>query len=214
MAASRYKMISIPEAQGIVLQHTPVLEKEVIPLHAGVGRVLAETVTARDNLPPFPASIMVGRAAVLPHVTAVATGSDHQRAFMLPTYEYHSGMSVTVCCSDTALSASPRELCDPCLSQPSANKHSTSISVLKPCTYINAPEAAVHVSGASRHARCPRAVQDGYAVIAADGPGEYPVVGESRAGAMDDINLQAGQIAYITTGDLTRALSCHLSFLI
>lgn len=59
MAAARYKMISIPDAQSIVLQHTPVLGKETIPLHAGVGRILAETVTAKDNLPPFPASIMV-----------------------------------------------------------------------------------------------------------------------------------------------------------
>ena len=38
-------------------------------------------------------------------------------------------------------------------------------------------------------------------MIAADGTGEYPVVGESRAGTMDDINLQPGQVAYITTGD-------------
>lgn len=60
MAAARYKMISIPEAQSIVLQRTPVLEKETVPLHSGVDRILAETVTAKDNLPPFPASIMVG----------------------------------------------------------------------------------------------------------------------------------------------------------
>jgi hypothetical protein len=61
MAAARYKMISIPEAQATVLQHTPVLESEQVPLAAALGRVLAETVTARDNLPPFPASIMVGK---------------------------------------------------------------------------------------------------------------------------------------------------------
>jgi hypothetical protein len=42
--------------------------------------------------------------------------------------------------------------------------------------------------------------QDGYAVIAADGPGEYPVVGESRAGHMDAIQLTPGHVAYITTG--------------
>lgn len=59
MAAARYKMISIPEAQATVLQHTPVLESETVPLSAALGRVLADTVTARDNLPPFPASIMV-----------------------------------------------------------------------------------------------------------------------------------------------------------
>lgn len=62
MAAARYKMISIPEAQTTVLQHTPVLGTDTISLNAAVGRVLAETVTAKDNLPPFPASIMVSSA--------------------------------------------------------------------------------------------------------------------------------------------------------
>eukprot|EP00877_Chromochloris_zofingiensis_P014371 jgi/Chrzof1/9188/Cz03g39060.t1 len=99
MTASRYKMISIPEAQSTVLQHTPVLGHETILLPAALGRILAEKVTAVDSLPPFPASI-----------------------------------------------------------------------------------------------------KDGYAVCSSDGPGEYPVVGESRAGALDDINVNPGTVAYITTG--------------
>nr|KYP71069.1 Molybdopterin biosynthesis protein CNX1 [Cajanus cajan] len=44
-------------------------------------------------------------------------------------------------------------------------------------------------------------VKDGYAVVAADGPGEYPVVAESRAG--DDalgVTLSPGTVAYVTTG--------------
>lgn len=44
------------------------------------------------------------------------------------------------------------------------------------------------------------APQDGYAVIASDGAGEFEVVGESRAGYMDDITLTPGKVAYITTG--------------
>lgn len=43
--------------------------------------------------------------------------------------------------------------------------------------------------------------QDGYAVIASDGPGEYPVIAESRAG--DDalgVTLIPGTVAYVTTG--------------
>lgn len=99
MAAARYRMISIPEAQATVLEHTPVLAPEEVPLAGALGRVLAQTVTARDALPPFPASI-----------------------------------------------------------------------------------------------------KDGYAVVAADGPGEYPVVGESRAGFLDALDLRPGQVAYITTG--------------
>ena len=42
--------------------------------------------------------------------------------------------------------------------------------------------------------------QDGYAVVAADGVGEYPVVGESRAGALDTLPMGPGRIVYITTG--------------
>jgi gephyrin len=45
--------------------------------------------------------------------------------------------------------------------------------------------------------------QDGYAVIAADGPGEYPVIAESRAG--DDavgVTVVPGTVAYVTTGGL------------
>ncbi|KAJ9531517.1 hypothetical protein QJQ45_015012 [Haematococcus lacustris] len=46
----------------------------------------------------------------------------------------------------------------------------------------------------------PASIKDGYAVVAADGEGSYPVVGESRAGTLDDIHLAPGQVAYITTG--------------
>ncbi len=46
----------------------------------------------------------------------------------------------------------------------------------------------------------PASVKDGYAVVAADGPGVYPVVGEVTAGRVADFTLQPGQAAYITTG--------------
>ncbi|MCO5550409.1 hypothetical protein L7F22_003893 [Adiantum nelumboides] len=47
----------------------------------------------------------------------------------------------------------------------------------------------------------PASIKDGYAVIADDGPGDYPVIAEARAG--DDaanIVLTPGTVAYITTG--------------
>ena len=37
-------------------------------------------------------------------------------------------------------------------------------------------------------------------MVASDGAGEYEVVGEARAGVIEDMSLQAGQVAYITTG--------------
>lgn len=46
----------------------------------------------------------------------------------------------------------------------------------------------------------PASVKDGYAVVAADGPGTYPVIGEVTAGRVADFSVAAGQVAYITTG--------------
>lgn len=46
----------------------------------------------------------------------------------------------------------------------------------------------------------PASVKDGYAVIAADGPGDYPVIGEVTAGRVADFTLSPGTVAYITTG--------------
>ncbi|MEX1021389.1 MAG: gephyrin-like molybdotransferase Glp [Litorilinea sp.] len=46
----------------------------------------------------------------------------------------------------------------------------------------------------------PASMKDGYAVVAGDGPGEYPLVGEVRAGGVADFTLEPGQVAYITTG--------------
>lgn len=62
MNSSPYKMISIPEAQAIVLGNTLVLGSEEIPLSHSEGRNLSESVTAKDDLPPFPASIKVPTA--------------------------------------------------------------------------------------------------------------------------------------------------------
>ena len=46
----------------------------------------------------------------------------------------------------------------------------------------------------------PASTKDGYAVVAADGPGDYPLVGEVSAGALADFAVEPGTVAYITTG--------------
>lgn len=47
----------------------------------------------------------------------------------------------------------------------------------------------------------PASVKDGYAVIAADGPGEYPIIIESRAGNdVLGVTVTPGTVAYVTTG--------------
>jgi molybdopterin biosynthesis enzyme len=64
MTASQYKMISIPEAQGTVLQHVKPLGVEQVQLVDALGRTLAADVTANEPLPPFPASIKARLASV------------------------------------------------------------------------------------------------------------------------------------------------------
>jgi gephyrin len=46
----------------------------------------------------------------------------------------------------------------------------------------------------------PAAIVDGYAVFAADGPGDYPIAGEVRAGRVANFTVKPGSVAYITTG--------------
>ncbi len=59
---SPYPMISVDEAQKIVLDHCKKFDLgfEVVSYRVALGRVLAEDVPARDPLPPFPASIKDG----------------------------------------------------------------------------------------------------------------------------------------------------------
>ncbi|MBX2998492.1 MAG: hypothetical protein KF893_08295 [Caldilineaceae bacterium] len=74
-----------------------------------------------------------------------------------------------------------------------------------PAFTVNLHDALGHVVAETIHASEPlppfaASVKDGYAVIAADGPGIYPVVGEVTAGRFADFQLQPGTVAYITTG--------------
>ncbi len=46
----------------------------------------------------------------------------------------------------------------------------------------------------------PASTKDGYAVLAAAGPGDYTVIGDATAGRMADFTVAAGTVAYITTG--------------
>ncbi|KAB2615221.1 molybdopterin biosynthesis protein CNX1-like [Pyrus ussuriensis x Pyrus communis] len=48
----------------------------------------------------------------------------------------------------------------------------------------------------------PGSMKDGYAVVASDGPGEYPVIAEARAGNDGlGITVTPGTVAYVTTGE-------------
>jgi molybdopterin molybdotransferase len=81
-------LISVAEAQRLVLERAKRLDAERVPVERAAGRVLAEPAAALTDLPPFPSSAMDGfavraREAVvgsrLPVVTRIAAGSPADR---------------------------------------------------------------------------------------------------------------------------------------
>lgn len=61
---SPYPLISVAEAQALVMDACPDTGTELIPFQEACGRILAEDVYATDPLPPFPASIKDGYAVI------------------------------------------------------------------------------------------------------------------------------------------------------
>ncbi|MGH0132483.1 UNVERIFIED_CONTAM: hypothetical protein FKN15_049169 [Acipenser sinensis] len=59
---SPFPLTSMDKAFITVLEMTPLLGTEIINYRDGMGRVLAQDVYAKDNLPPFPASVKDGYA--------------------------------------------------------------------------------------------------------------------------------------------------------
>jgi molybdopterin molybdotransferase len=82
------KLISVSEAQRLVLERAHRLDAERVPVERAAGRVLAEPASALVDLPPFPSSAMDGFAvrageapvgARLPVVARIAAGSPADR---------------------------------------------------------------------------------------------------------------------------------------
>jgi molybdopterin molybdotransferase len=78
------KLISVAEAQRLVLERARRLDAERVPVERAAGRVLAEEARATVDLPPFPSSAMDGFAvraddaqlgARIPIVGRIAAGS-------------------------------------------------------------------------------------------------------------------------------------------
>lgn len=61
---SPYPLISVAEAQALVVDMCPDAGTELVPFQEACGRILAEDVYATDPLPPFPASIKDGYAVI------------------------------------------------------------------------------------------------------------------------------------------------------
>jgi molybdopterin molybdotransferase len=83
------ELLTIEEAQRLILERVRPLEAEVVPLEDAVGRVLAEAARAAVDLPPFPSSAMDGFAlraqdtpGKLPVVERVAAGVPAGRSLL------------------------------------------------------------------------------------------------------------------------------------
>ena len=55
-------LLTIDEAQRLILEHARLLPAETVELEDAAGRVLAEPARAQIDLPPFPSSAMDGYA--------------------------------------------------------------------------------------------------------------------------------------------------------
>src|SRR5689334_23434009 len=87
VAAPTRKLISVEEAQRLILERVEPLPAETVALEDGLGRVLAEAATAAIDLPPFDSSAMDGFAlrsvdtpGRLPVGHRIAAGSPAPRA--------------------------------------------------------------------------------------------------------------------------------------
>src|SRR5919109_4436794 len=74
-------LLSIEEAQGLILERVVPPEAETVPLHDAAGRITAEAAESRVDLPPFDSSAMDGFAVRsedtpgrLPIVDRIAAG--------------------------------------------------------------------------------------------------------------------------------------------
>ena len=69
-------LLSVDEAQQLVLQHTPVPTAFIeIPLHAALGKVLAEEISSDGDSPPFDKSMVDGYAIRSSDIQAGITSS-------------------------------------------------------------------------------------------------------------------------------------------
>ena len=100
---SPYPMLSVEDALELIKQHTPAPETTTAKVDPSlVGMVLAEDVTANENVPAFRASIVDGYAVVVPadgnlkgvfpvtaisHAAAAAAPDDHEKSTTAPLKE-------------------------------------------------------------------------------------------------------------------------------
>jgi molybdopterin molybdotransferase len=93
-------MLSVAEAQAVVLQHARALPARTVPLdQAALGRVLAEDVASDLDMPPFDKALMDGfavRAADLPEGRGVLAVVEEILAGQTPTKALGAGQAARI----------------------------------------------------------------------------------------------------------------------
>ncbi len=84
-------MIPVEDAQQIVLAHTLVLPAVRVAFTEALDRVLAQTVYATENIPPFPASAVDGYAVVAADIEAVRWLVGEQMAGYVADFQVRPG---------------------------------------------------------------------------------------------------------------------------
>jgi molybdopterin molybdotransferase len=84
--APQQRLLSIEEAQELVLRHVDPVPSETVPVDVAVGRVLVESASSAIDLPPFDSSAMDGFAlrcedtpGTLPVALRIAAGAPAER---------------------------------------------------------------------------------------------------------------------------------------
>jgi molybdopterin molybdotransferase len=85
--ATQRNLLSIEEAQELVLRHVEPVPSETVPVDAAAGRVVSESAASAIDLPPFDSSAMDGFAlrsedtpGTLPVALRIAAGAPAERA--------------------------------------------------------------------------------------------------------------------------------------
>lgn len=93
-------LLSVDEAQQLVLQHTPVPTAFIeIPLHAALGKVLAEEISCDGDSPPFDKSMVDGYAIRSSDIQAGITSFqvvDEVLAGSVSQHEVKTGQAISI----------------------------------------------------------------------------------------------------------------------
>ncbi len=107
--------------------------------------------------------------------------------------------------SERSIEAMANESTYPMLDVPAALAIVLAQAQPLPPQFVPLHQAAGLILAQTVHAQEPlppfaASTKDGYAVVAADGPGRYQLIGEVTAGRLADFRVEPGTVAYITTG--------------